>query len=130
LVDAIGTYCYLVFLSEKSCHGDSVAAYIIKLCCSELANMIVPLLDGGENRTISKSYVIKNKKLLANAVSVFEKRSLPLCSRRYQKISNTTCNSNLCNAFRHGDINPYAYQSIEQELRDFCLEGFQNGRTS
>ncbi len=130
MVDAISTYYCLVVLSEKSCHGDSVAAYIIKFWCSELANMIVPLLDGGENRIITKSYAIKNKKLLANAVYVFEKRSLPLCSRRYQKISNTTCNSNLCNAFRHGDINPYAHQSIEQELRDFCVEDFQNSRTS
>ena len=92
--------------------------------------MIVPLLDGGENRTISKSYFIKNKKLLANAVCVFEKRSLPLCSRRYQKISNTTCNSNLYNAFRNNHINPYAHQSIEQESRNFCVEDFQNTRTS
>jgi len=96
----------------------------------ELVSVIVPLLDDGENRIITKSYVIKNKKLLADAVYIFEKKSLPLCSRRYQKISNTTCNSKLCNAFRHGDINPYAYQSIEQELRDLCVEDFQKGRTS
>ena len=96
----------------------------------ELVSVIVPLLDDDENKIINKSYVIKNKNLLANAVYIFEKNSLPLCSRRYQRISNATCNSKLCNGFRHGDINPYAYQSIEQELRDFCLEGFQNGRTS
>jgi hypothetical protein len=96
----------------------------------ELVSVIVPLLDDSENRIITKSYVIKNKKLVANAVYTFQKNSLPLCSRRYQRISNATCKSKLCNAFRHGDINPYAYQSIEQELRDFCLEGFQNGRTS
>ena len=92
--------------------------------------MIVPLLDGGENRIISKSYAIKNKKLLANAVYVFEKRSLPLCSRRYQKISTISCNSKQCSASRKIDIYPYAHQSLEQELRDFCVEDIQNGRTS
>jgi hypothetical protein len=96
----------------------------------ELVSVIVPLLDDGENRIITKSYVIKNKKLLANAVYVFQKNSLPLCSRRYQKISNAACNSKLCNAFSHANVNPYAYQSIEQELRDFCVEDFQNSRTS
>lgn len=96
----------------------------------ELVSAIVPLLDEEENIIITKSYVIKNKKLLANAVYVFEKKSLPLCSRRYQKISNTTCSSELCNTFHHSDINPYVYQSIEQELRDFCVEDFQNGRIS
>jgi hypothetical protein len=69
----------------------------------ELVSAIVPLLDEEENIIITKSYVIKNKKLLANAVYVFEKKSLPLCSRRYQKISNTTCSSELCNTFRHSD---------------------------
>ena len=96
----------------------------------ELVSVIVPLLDDGENRIITKSYVIKNKKVLANAVYVFEKNSLPLCSRRYQKISNTTCNSKQCNTSRQSGINPYAYQSIEQELRDFCVKDFQKGRTS
>jgi hypothetical protein len=96
----------------------------------ELVSVIAPLLNDGENIKITKSYAIKNKKLLANAVYVFEKKSLPLCSRRYQKISKTTCTSKLCNASRHGGINPYAYQSIEQELRDFCVEDFQNSRTS
>jgi hypothetical protein len=36
--------------------------------------MIVPLLDGGENRIITKSYAIKNKKLLANAVVCISKK--------------------------------------------------------
>jgi hypothetical protein len=96
----------------------------------ELVSVIVPLLDDGENRAITKSYVIKNKKLVANAVYAFQKNSLPLCSRRYQRISNATCKSKLCNAFRHGDINSYVYQSLEQELRDFCVEDFQNRRSS
>jgi hypothetical protein len=96
----------------------------------ELVSVILPLLDDDENRIITKSYVIKNKKLLANAVYVFQKNSLPLCSRRYQKISNAACNSKQCSTSRQSDINPYAYQSIEQELRDFCVEDFQNSRTS
>ncbi len=92
--------------------------------------MIVPLLDGGENRIITKRYVIKNKKLVANAVYAYQKNLLPLCSRQNQKISNVTCNSKLCNAFRNNHINPYAHQSIEQESRNFCVEDFQNTRTS
>jgi hypothetical protein len=96
----------------------------------ELVGAIVPLIDDVENLTITKSYVINNKKLLANAVYVFEKRSLPLCSRRYQKISNTTCTSKLCEDSLYGEKKPYAYQSSEQELRDFCVADFQYGRTS
>ena len=96
----------------------------------ELVSVIVPFLGDGEDRIITKSYVIKNKKLLANAVYIFEKRSLPLCSRRYQKISNTTCTSKLCEDSSHGEINFYAFQASEQELRDFCVADFQYGRTS
>jgi hypothetical protein len=96
----------------------------------ELVSAIAPLIDDVENLTITKSYVINNKKLLANAVYVFEKRSLPLCSRRYQKISNTTCTSKLCEDSLYGEKKPYAYQSSEQELRDFCVADFQYGRTS
>ncbi len=96
----------------------------------ELVSTIVPLIDDMENLTITKSHVINNKKLLANALYVFEKRSLPLCSRRYQKISNTTCTSKLCEDSRHGEINLYAFQASEQELRDFCVADFQYGRTS
>ena len=96
----------------------------------ELVSAIAPLLDDVENLTITKSYVINNKKLLANAVYVFEKKSLPLCSRRYQKISNTTCTSKLCEDSRHIEKKPYAYQVSEQELRDFCVADFQYGRTS
>ena len=96
----------------------------------ELVSAIVPLIDDVENLTITKSYVINNKKLLANAVYVFEKRSLPLCSRRYQKISNTTCTSKLCEDSLHDEKKPYAYQVSEQELRDFCVADFQYGRTS
>jgi hypothetical protein len=96
----------------------------------ELVGAIVPLIDDVENLTITKSYVINNKKLLANAVYVFEKRSLPLCSRRYQKISNTTCTSKLCEDSLYGEKKPYAYQESEQELRDFCVADFQYGRTS
>ena len=43
----------------------------------ELVSVIVPFLDDGEDRIITKSYVINNKKLLANAVYIFEKKSLP-----------------------------------------------------
>ena len=96
----------------------------------ELVSVIVPFLDDGEDRIITKSYVINNKKLLANAVYIFEKKSLPLCSRRYQKISNTTCTSKLCEGSLHGEKKPYAYQASEQELRDFCVADFQYGRTS
>ncbi len=96
----------------------------------ELVSAIAPLMDDLENLTTTKSYVINNKKLLANALYVFEKRSLPLCSRRYQKISNNTCTSKLCEDSRHGGINPYTYQVSEQELRDFCVADFQYGRTS
>ena len=96
----------------------------------ELVSVIVPLIDDMENLTITKSYVIKNKKLLVNAVYIFEKRSLPLCSRRYQKISNITCNSKLCEDSRHIEKKLYPYQASEQELRDFCVADFQYGRTS
>jgi hypothetical protein len=96
----------------------------------ELVSTIVPFFDELENSTITKSYVINNKKLLANAVYVFEKKSLPLCSRRYQKISNTTCTSKLCEDSRYDEKNPYTYQASEQELRDFCVADYQYGRTS
>ena len=96
----------------------------------ELVSTIVPLIGDVENLTTTKSYVINNKKLLANTVYIFEKRSLPLCSRRYQKISNTTCTSKLCEGSLHGEKKPYAYQASEQELRDFCVADFQYGRTS
>ena len=96
----------------------------------ELLGAIAPLIGDVENLTITKSYVINNKKLLANTVYIFEKRSLPLCSRRYQKISNTTCTSKLCEGSLHGEKKPYAYQASEQELRDFCVADFQYGRTS
>ena len=43
----------------------------------ELVSVIVPFLDDGEDRIITKSYVITNKKLLANAVYIFEKNHYP-----------------------------------------------------
>jgi hypothetical protein len=90
---------------------------LVTLFLIQLVSAIAPLIEDGENRLITKSYVIKNKKILANAVYIFEKKSLPLCSRRYQKITNTICRSRQCNMSRHADINIYIHQSSEEELR-------------
>jgi hypothetical protein len=103
---------------------------LVTLFMIELVSAIAPLLNDVENMGVRQSYVIKNKKILTNAVYVFEKRSLPLCSRRYQKISNGACTSKLCDVKDHSEINPYTFASSAQELRDFCIADSQHDKTS
>lgn len=96
----------------------------------ELASVITPFLEVMENISISKSSAVKNKKLIGNAVYVFEKRELPLCSRRYQKISNKICAKKDCQASNKNERHFYNHQLSEQELRDLCVADFHYDRTS
>lgn len=86
---------------------------LVTLFIIDLVGAITPFLTDAGNVTASKITVIKNKKLLANAVYVFEKSELPLCSRRYQKISNAVCSIKICGV-----------ASNVQALRDFCVADF------
>ena len=57
----------------------------------DLTAIILPVFEGANNSSTAKDYVIKNNKLLDNAVYRFMQSDLPLCSKRYQKISDFIC---------------------------------------
>jgi len=96
----------------------------------DLTTIILPVIDDTNNSWTVKNYVIKNKKLLGNAMYSFVQSDLPLCSQRYQKISAATCAIENCNIFYRSQKNLYLDQAVKQELRDFCVIDSKLGKIS
>ena len=87
----------------------------------DLAAIILPVFEGANNSSTAKDYVIKNNKLLDNAVYRFMQSDLPLCSKRYQKISDFVCVSKNCATFDQNEENFILEHSIENDLQDLCV---------
>ncbi len=87
----------------------------------DLTAVILPVLEGANNSTTAKDYVIKNNKLLDNAVYRFMQSDLPLCSKRYQKIGDYVCASKRCAIFDQIEENFILDHSIKNDLQDLCV---------
>ena len=87
----------------------------------DLTAVILPVLEGANNSTTAKDYVIKNKKLLSNAVYRFIQSDLPLCSKRHQKIGDYVCASKRCAIFDQSEENFIQDHSIKNDLQDLCV---------
>lgn len=87
----------------------------------DLTAIILPVFEGANNSSTAKDYVIKNNKLLDNAVYRFMQSDLPLCSKRYQKISDFVCVSKNCATFDQNEENFILDHSIENDLQDLCV---------
>lgn len=87
----------------------------------DLTAIILPVFEVANNSSTAKDYVIKNNKLLDNAVYRFMQSDLPLCSKRYQKISDFVCVSKNCATFDQNEENFILDHSIENDLQDLCV---------
>ncbi len=87
----------------------------------DLTAIILPVFDDVNNSSATTDYVIKNNKLLDNAVYRFMQSDLPLCSKRYQKIGDYVCASKRCAIFDQSEENFILDHSIKNDLQDLCI---------
>ena len=103
---------------------------LVSIFILNLTEIILPIIEVINNSSVVTSHVIKNNKLLGNAVYQFEQSELPLCSQRYQKISVYECTTKNCSALQHAGKSFILDQSIERELLGFCVTDSDIRKTS